>query len=174
MQSDFWTDEKVEALMVGAGHGLSASALGVLLRCSRNAVIGKAHRLRLRLTGHAFSGGPGGGAIVEIGPERVASEIDAAADGKLKAKPSEPPQPKPVPTPRAETLFDLLPPFEPEGGVSIWNLEDRHCKSVLGDPSAMRYCGELAIVGHSWCAKHCRLYLTPRATITQKRIGRWA
>ena len=42
-----WTDEKVEQLAKLWGDGFSASAIGKAIGVSKNAVIGKAHRMHL-------------------------------------------------------------------------------------------------------------------------------
>lgn len=42
-----WTDENIERLRAMWKQGLACSAIGRVLGCTRNAVIGKAHRLNL-------------------------------------------------------------------------------------------------------------------------------
>lgn len=44
----FWTDEKVAKMREMAEQGMSASEIGRVLRCSRNAVIGKMDRVKIR------------------------------------------------------------------------------------------------------------------------------
>ena len=44
----FWTAEKVAEARRMAAEGLSASAIGRALGCSKNAVIGKLHRVKVR------------------------------------------------------------------------------------------------------------------------------
>lgn len=44
----FWTDEKIAEMHRLVGQGFSASQIGRKLGCSRNAVIGKLHRVKVR------------------------------------------------------------------------------------------------------------------------------
>lgn len=44
----FWTDEKIAEMQRMAEQGLSASQIGRELGCSKNAVIGKLHRVKIR------------------------------------------------------------------------------------------------------------------------------
>lgn len=48
MTGPFWTEEKIAEMHRLAEEGLSASAIGRALGCSRNAVIGKLHRVKVR------------------------------------------------------------------------------------------------------------------------------
>ena len=172
--SDFWTDDKVAALRIGVENSLSASAIGVLLQCSRNAVIGKCRRLGLTLTGRELGG------CTDLVPETVASAVEVAA-GYEPPKPRAPRAPKPVPTP-----FDVLPEIvheEPMGdlpGVAFADLNSTHCRALIGD----LYCG--APIAHpklSYCAEHAKAYLTTPArmraaqreeTDGRANLGRWA
>src|SRR5271165_4750031 len=70
-----WTDETVETLKRLAGEGRSASAIAAALGfASRNAVIGKASRLGVRLTGGGGSPSSRAGAAAE----RVKAGADAS------------------------------------------------------------------------------------------------
>lgn len=48
-QVPFWTDERCEKLISLLKEGLSGSQIGGVLGCTRNAVIGKAHRIEAAL-----------------------------------------------------------------------------------------------------------------------------
>lgn len=52
MRETIWTDEKVKMLEALLKEKLSASQIGERLGVSRNAVIGKAHRLNMKLRSH--------------------------------------------------------------------------------------------------------------------------
>lgn len=51
-----WTDERIETLKKLYEDGLSASQIGAELGASRNAVIGKVHRIGLKRRGHRPAG----------------------------------------------------------------------------------------------------------------------
>lgn len=46
----FWTDDKIETMRRMALKGFSSSEIGAVLQCTRNAVIGKMHRMRFAFT----------------------------------------------------------------------------------------------------------------------------
>lgn len=46
MKEPFWTDDKIAEMRRLAAEGHSSSQMGAVLGCSRNAVIGKMHRLK--------------------------------------------------------------------------------------------------------------------------------
>lgn len=131
-----WTCERVEQLRKMVGEGLSyshiASALGGL---TRNAVIGKAHRLGLR-------------------SKNAPSVPSGTRIRKARAS-----RAKPL---RALVLDSLpevtMPDWTPEWpSVSIVALELKHCRwPVAGEGRHMEYCGGEALVPLPYCAEHCR------------------
>lgn len=110
---------------------------------SRNAVIGKAHRLRLVTTRKPSSHQ---GLVI---PPR----------GKQEKKPK---KPKWMTTPPT-----FLPPDRPIADIdpiSIMKLTSITCKAVVGsgcDGLAV-YCGDEVFPGQSWCPAHCAIYFTTR------------
>ena len=116
-----WTDERVELLKKMWGEGQSASQIAKELGgVTRNAVIGKVHRLGLSNR----SGGGGTSASAKAAPAKP-EEASAAAPAKPAAKaepkvstaaPQEPTiAAEPVPAPRPSNVTPLRKPIVPAG-----------------------------------------------------------
>ncbi len=154
-----WTDDRVATLAKLWGEGLSASQIAAALGggVTRNAVIGKVHRLGL--SGRVKAGAPA--------PQRPAKPK------LIQATPpaDEPPRPSadlPGPAP-AETAVDhrwardiALPESK---RVGILELRDSMCKWPIGDPSKpdFAFCGARAASGMPYCTEHCRIAYQPAA-----------
>ncbi|MFW2829764.1 GcrA family cell cycle regulator [Sphingomonas sp. ID0503] len=94
-----WTDERIERLKTLWGQGMTASQIAEeLTGVSRNAVIGKAHRLGLEARPSPVRGGES----VETSVPAPAPAVEIAAEPKVEAleRPVQPaPAPAPVPPP---------------------------------------------------------------------------
>ncbi|WP_395675236.1 GcrA family cell cycle regulator [Inquilinus sp.] len=135
-----WTDERVTQLRQLWGNGKSASEIAEILGgVSRNAVIGKAHRLEL-------SGRPSPIKRKEDEEEEavvVAVETAApAAVAKVPARPA---------------------PERKSGGATILNLTERMCKWPIGDPrdKDFHFCGKAAHGNLPYCAEHAAIAYQP-------------
>lgn len=137
-----WTDERIETLRSLWMQGLTASQIAERLGgVSRNAVIGKAHRLGLsarpspikRETARTF-------------PLHRAPSVPAAAAPAVA--PAAPPQP-PVQRPAAP----------PQAGGS------KTCMWPVGDPKQadFHFCGAPAEPGRPYCSQHCAAAYHKRA-----------
>jgi GcrA cell cycle regulator len=161
-----WTDERVELLKKMWGDGQSASQIAKELGgVTRNAVIGKVHRLGLSNRAGA-QGGPananGGGAAAQQSskPASEATQETAEAAPAKEAKPEAKPEPQPAATltpinPRKAIIpaGQPLPPqpsaneISPEAlasvrevekkskKISLMELTERTCKWPIGDPA---------------------------------------
>jgi GcrA cell cycle regulator len=147
-----WTDERVELLRKLWSEGLSASQVAAEIGASvtRNAVIGKIHRLGLpdraaaRPAGLARNGRPGEDRQV---PQAV-----------QKSAPSAPIAP--ALTPIGEPAEVAIPET---GRVALLDLRDSMCRWPFGHPreAGFGFCGARAI-GAVYCGYHAQIaYTTP-------------
>jgi GcrA cell cycle regulator len=147
-----WTDERVETLKKLWLDGLSASQIAKQLGgVTRNAVIGKVHRLGLS------------GRAAPSHPSRPAFKTPRAP------RPISMPAPRPrvaeqrpaahtaVPAPRT-TPFVELP-----GTATVLTLGAHMCKWPIGDPSSdnFTFCGRRASEERPYCVDHARMAYAP-------------
>jgi len=162
-----WTAEAVEDLKRLALEGKSASHIAVALRVgSRNAVIGKASRIGIKL-----SGGGGRAAASHTAPARAGRSQWAAAH---HSGPN--PDEQGAHTPASRGLSPR------QGRGAVWSygeaeigemrrlrfedIRESACRWPLGDPRSgdFAYCGLTPAEGQSYCAGHCRMaYRSPHA-----------
>lgn len=153
-----WNDERVDLLSRLWMEGRSASQIAAELGggVTRNAVIGKVHRLGL--SGRAkVAQTQAANRLRPVKPLARADELPAPAlDAVAPALPTSLP---PV-APRAHT-GDVVIPLS--NRVTIMELRDSMCRWPLGDPSSaeFRYCGSRAGVMGPYCEQHARLAFQP-------------
>ena len=185
-----WTDDRVEKLKKMWGEGQSASQIAKELGgVTRNAVIGKVHRLGL-------SNRSGGGGTKTEAKAKPAAK--AAPKPKAKAKPAEPaaaaaPAPEPRPTPPARKQIipagQPLPPqpsaneISPEAlakvnevekkskKLNLMELTERTCKWPVGDPATddFWFCGLPAQQGKPYCEAHVGVAFQPMSSRRDRR-----
>lgn len=156
--TEAWPSEREDALRTLWGNGLTASQCARELGCgiTRNAVIGKVHRLKLEKRGASSvkatkaTGGRGG-----AGKYRgVASAAQKARTAKLKDKAFRAPPPE-VFKPDADDLavgaWSALPDTVP---VSLDALSHDSCRWPIGEDAPFLFCGCKAAAGSSYCATH--------------------
>ncbi|WJY22066.1 GcrA family cell cycle regulator [Fontisubflavum oceani] len=187
-----WTDERVEILKKMWGEGQSASQIAKELGgVTRNAVIGKVHRLGLS--------------------NRTTSGAAKPAPAKEAAKPAakaEPAAPKPAPKPAATTaepasrpsnVTPLRKPIVPAGQplppqpsaneispealakvnevekhakrISLMELTERTCKWPIGDPATddFYFCGLPVQQGKPYCEAHVGVAFQPMSSRRDRR-----
>lgn len=150
-----WTDERVELLKKLWAEGLSASQVAKQLGgVTRNAVIGKIHRLGLS-----------GRATTNRAPRARPAAPRAAAP-----RPAQTAAPRPVeakeeaptvrePMPRTELPVEI----EPGKRATVLTLTEHTCKWPIGDPGTeeFHFCGRRADPSMPYCAEHARLAYQP-------------
>lgn len=108
-----WTDERVETLKRMWAEGQSASAIAKELGgVTRNAVIGKVHRLGLSNRGDEAEPVPAPAAAPEPVAEKKADRQPAPADPALRPEPQPEPQPEPA-APQREERAEEEPVSQP-------------------------------------------------------------
>jgi GcrA cell cycle regulator len=147
-----WTEQRIEMLRRLWGQGQTASQIAVALGgVTRNAVIGKAHRLGL--TGR---------------PSPIKRDASGVAAPKRRPVPRRAlqPHPKPMmpPLQRALPAQDAVaaPPPPPREQPRTYAQARAHggtksCSWPMGDPKqpGFHFCGEPSEPGRPYCANHC-------------------
>ncbi|MGC3938161.1 GcrA family cell cycle regulator [Roseobacter sp. EG26] len=185
-----WTDDRVELLKKMWGEGQSASQIAKELGgVTRNAVIGKVHRLGLS--------------------NRATASATAKAEPKAKAAPKAEPKPKPAPKPAepaskapADAAPKPLParkqiipagqPLPPQPSaneispealakvseiekkakkLSLMELTERTCKWPVGDPATedFWFCGLPVQQGKPYCEAHVGVAFQPMSSRRDRR-----
>lgn len=163
-----WNDDRVDLLSRLWLEGRSASQIAAELGggVTRNAVIGKVHRLGL--SGRAKLAVPG--------PVNRLRAPKPTARSDEREAPVAPSVVASVPAPIAPALRpqagDVVIPFS--NRVTIMELRDAMCRWPLGDPTSVdfRYCGSRSGPLGPYCEDHARLAFQP--TQERRRVDRVA
>ena len=191
-----WTDERVELLKKMWGEGQSASQIAKELGgVTRNAVIGKVHRLGL--SNRATSGSKSDSATkAEVKP-KAAPKLKAAAKPKadpvpeMKTEPAVPQRPAATPATRKAIIpaGQPLPPqpsaneISPEAlakvnevekkakKLTLMELTERTCKWPVGDPATEHFwfCGLPVQAGKPYCEAHVGVAFQPMSSRRDRR-----
>ncbi len=195
-----WTDERVETLKKMWAEGQSASQIAKELgSVTRNAVIGKVHRL---------------GLSNRVGPGGKEDEDEVPVDPEIEAprpveppRAAEPPRPAPEPAPErpaAAPPTPILPiplrkaiipagqPLPPQPSaneispealasvrevekrarkLSLMDLTERTCKWPIGDPATedFWFCGLPSVAGKPYCDAHVGVAFQPMSARRDRR-----
>ena len=184
-----WTDERVEALRVMWSEGKSASQIAKELGgVTRNAVIGKVHRLGLsnRVGGiepegeAARPGRRAAGARARARGRGAAAGRRRARAGKEAVAPARPKPPgqlvPPQPAPSeisAEALANLAEVAKKARRLSLMQLTERTCKWPVGDPATddFWFCGLPTVPGKPYCETHVAVAFQPMSARRDRRAG---
>lgn len=167
-----WTDERISTLKKMWQQGKSASEIAEKLGgVTRNAVIGKAHRLGL-------SGRPSpikkvvkkaapAPVVKKVAPAPAKPTAPVKAAAPVKQAVAAAPLPKLPPKPSGNApgkpaeivpLAALANATSKADGkvISILELTEKHCRWPVGDPKdpGFGYCGAGAYQAHPYCAEH--------------------
>jgi len=164
-----WTDERVELLKKLWSDGLSASQIAAELgNVTRNAVIGKVHRLGLsgRAKSAAAPAAPRNAAPRKA-PARAPSHPMSGPAGGTRGAHALAPQFVTEAEPEAEQApmpsEDVVIPFSER--VTIMELREYMCRWPMGDPTSpdFRFCGARSQTGLPYCSYHSRIAYQPAA-----------
>ncbi len=139
-----WTDDRIEMLRAHWDAGMTASQIAEALGegVSRNAVIGKAHRLGLEAR-------PSPVKVTEA-VSAVVNAVVAAAEGVMAA-----------------VIAPKVPPKRPSRAVApvkparttLLDLSEKVCKWPIGHPGEkdFHFCGKAAQASFPYCTEHCAI-----------------
>ncbi len=158
-----WTEERVALLRRLWEDGQSASKIAAQLGgVTRNAVIGKVHRLGL--AGRVKSGEDA--PIVAMKPAEAEKPSIAAATSEPALVVSHRPAPEfpqaATPTPATASTPDTAA-IAVSQRVTIMDLRESMCRWPLGDPTTpeFRFCGGRSITGLPYCTHHAEIAYQP-------------
>lgn len=153
-----WSPPRVEKLVQLWTAGLSASQCAIALGegVTRNAVIGKIHRLKLPKRRPVSTGWS------PAARERSRQRSEAR---KVRTRVKAPRQRKAMPKPPKPPVFELdlaalsLPAWEALEGttpIRLMDATDETCRWPIGDPllAGFGFCGCPTVSGSSYCAHH--------------------
>ena len=161
-----WTDERVDLLRKLWTDGLSASQIAAELGgVTRNAVIGKVHRLGL--SGRAKGNNEANPGRRKAAPAKstVFSKAQKAPNG---SQPRAASQPAPA---RPSAVVDVPKPVALM--LNLLQLTESTCKFPIGDPQEENFgfCGASPRDNDPYCEYHCRLAYQPAADRRRDRNG---
>ena len=168
-----WTDERVELLKKLWMEGLSASQIAGELGegVTRNAVIGKVHRLKLSARAKPTNTAPRSRPAARPAARRVASPSPASMSSHMSAKP------RPAMTSRPQVIGATALAMQPEmtaelyvapapaelfipedKRLSLLQLNEHTCKWPIGDPLTkdFYFCGQHSQESGPYCEFHSR------------------
>lgn len=195
-----WTDERVDVLRKMWGEGQSASQIAKELGgVTRNAVIGKVHRLGLSNRTATAAAAPKAEAKAKpAAPSGPAAKPEPKPEASPKpaaqtepARPAEPAEPRVVPHTRKQIIpaGQPLPPqpsaneISPEAlakvneiekkakRISLMQLTERTCKWPVGDPATedFWFCGLPVQAGKPYCEAHVGVAFQPMSARRDRR-----
>ena len=195
-----WTDDRVEILKKMWGEGQSASQIAKELGgVTRNAVIGKVHRLGL--SNRTATAAPAAAAAAAKPEAKAKPAAKPAAAAKPKAEPApeaaepEPAEAAPAPRPNLPARAKIIPagqPLPPQPSaneispealakvsevekkskkIGLMDLTERTCKWPVGDPATddFWFCGLPVQQGKPYCEAHVGVAFQPMSARRDRR-----
>lgn len=156
-----WTDERVELLKKLWAEGLSAAQIANKMGgVTRNAVIGKVHRLGLS------------GRATPAKPQRGCAPSLEHKETVVAPKERRPEVKSVIPEP------EFIAPLVLESGdrTTVATISNNMCKWPIGDPARddFHFCGQSTLSGKSYCAYHAHLAFQPPQRREPRREPRQA
>lgn len=131
-----WTADRIERLVEMWKNGVMSSDIGRRLGISKNAVIGKVHRLRLPPRMKAVSDKTGKEAEIRES-QKIKEKMDTAKEDKF-------------------LLCDLI--GTPPGVTDFLTLTSQMCSFPMGDPAEedFQFCCKDKVGSYSYCQEHMK------------------
>jgi len=142
-----WTHERIEQLKKLWEAGYTASNIATELGgITRNAVIGKAHRLGLS------------------GRMKSKSKVSSVSIVRKRK----------IPVNKNSKIIELTTSVEPMNPTSFADIKDGLCRWPLGEPEDLdfKFCGRKCAEGMIYCTEHHSLAYQPLNQTRQKRASR--
>ena len=164
-----WTDDRVELLKTLWTEGLSASQIAARLGgVTRNAVIGKVHRLGL--SGRATNSRSSGPRPRRAHVPRASrgSSLLFGTRGNTALKPHYDAEPDLAPAPLEELVIPL------HERATINTLKETMCRWPIGDPAEpeFHFCGRKKCGSLPYCEHHARMAYQPaQARRRERRVA---
>ncbi len=131
-----WTPTLIEELKKLWKKGLTTVEIGKSIGMTKNAVVGKAHRLGLK------------GRPSPIKPGRIQSKV--IIEKKIQKEK------------QANLPKETIQKIKKTSGISLLDLKSNQCKWPNGDPQDLdfSFCGKPAVEGKPYCEEHCAIAYT--------------
>lgn len=190
-----WSDERIELLKKMWNEGQSASAIAKELGgVTRNAVIGKVHRLGLsnRVGPGQTPAAPATAPVKAVKEKTAAPEAPTAVEAEADApRPTAPPE-RQLPIPPRRPIIVAGQPLPPQPSaneispealasvrevektaprISLMELTERTCKWPIGDPATENFwfCGLPSQQGKPYCEAHVGVAFQPMSARRDRR-----
>lgn len=169
-----WTDANVEILRTYIEKGCSAGYIARHIppdqsgvRPSRNAIIGKAHRLGFKFKAQRDTSLPVGKPAHKPA-KPAASTVKAATPaarvfGPIRKPPVRKPEPPAATLPKAPVAAPEPPETDCTGRFAILGLTNETCRWPIGEPTSpdFRFCLSQAVEGKPYCPGHGQMAYDP-------------
>ena len=144
-----WNDDNIRRLETLWAEGHSTAEIGRRMGVTNNAIVGKAHRLRL----------PARPSPIRAGAERKECRRPRAPRVTLPGL-----QPRTMPT-KASHVTGLQPAPAPWRAPDPMRLGASRCCWPIGDPGTpeFRFCEATNAAGYPYCRDHCAIAYRPAA-----------
>jgi GcrA cell cycle regulator len=174
--SKAWDSNVLKKLKALVGKGLSTAEIGKKLGLSKNAIVGKLHRMGWNAGATDSDAKPVKKAEVKkskpatkkVEKKPVAVKVikkTAPAPKPVKVAPKEKPAPAPKPAPKktgghaiAGSKGISVHQRMVQHALEMANLKPNQCRWPIGDPDSegFHFCGHPVFVGKPYCYEHCK------------------
>jgi GcrA cell cycle regulator len=155
-----WTLERSALLRrLWNDEGLSGGEIAERMGLSRNAVIGRVHRMGLQKRNDRKANAQ---------KANVTKRSKRLTRRELTHKVSSMTLPAaPVAPVDAGEWKEVHVNFEPRGLISIWDLKEHHCRWPYDNEPMTTYCGHDRLPGKPYCKKHFETGMEPKCPLTR-------